>query len=78
MYKRLTLSISKEHIEISKKIARKRKISLSQFVEGYFVELGKMEQSVADRSDSIYRELAGIINTGSPDILSDIFGRKKR
>lgn len=47
-------------------------------VEGYFVELGKMEQSIADRNDSIYRELAGIINTGSPDILSDIFGRKKR
>jgi hypothetical protein len=78
MNTKLTLSITKKEVENAKRIARKKGKTVSRMVEDYFIELGKIEQIGKEINDPILKDLAGIINSGSPDILSDLFGKKKR
>jgi hypothetical protein len=78
MNTKLTLSIPKKQVENAKKIARKRGKTVSKMVEDYFDELNKMDQLATKGSDPIVQDLAGIINTGSADILAELFGKKKR
>jgi hypothetical protein len=78
MNTKLTLSIPKREVDFAKRIAKKRGKSVSKMVEDYFSELKRVEEEAKKVNDPLIIDLAGIISTGSDDIMADIFGKKRR
>ncbi|MCU0388424.1 MAG: DUF6364 family protein [Chitinophagaceae bacterium] len=78
MNTKLTLSIPKREVDFAKRIAKKRGKSVSKMVEDYFSELKRVEEEAKKVNDPLINDLAGIISTGSDDIMADIFGKKRR
>jgi Family of unknown function (DUF6364) len=78
MNTKLTLSIPKVEVDYAKKIAKKRGKSVSKMVEDYFAGLKRIEEESKMDEDSLVRELAGVIASGSDDILADLFGKARR
>ncbi len=78
MNTKLTLSIPKKEVDYAKKIAKKRGKSVSRMVEEYFAGLKRMEEERKNENDQLVKELAGIISTGSEDILADLFNKARR
>jgi hypothetical protein len=78
MNTKLTLSIPKKEVDYAKKIAKKRGKSVSRMVEDYFAGLKRMEEESKNESDQLVNELAGVISTGSEDIMADLFNKARR
>jgi hypothetical protein len=78
MNTKLTLSIPKKEVDYAKKIAKKRGKSVSRMVEDYFAGLKRMEEESKNESDQLVNDLAGVISTGSEDIMADLFNKARR
>ncbi len=78
MNTKLTLSIPKREVEYAKRIAKKRGKSVSKMVEDYFAGLKRMEEESKSHEDVLIKELAGVISSGSDDIMADLFGKERR
>jgi hypothetical protein len=78
MNTKLTLSIPKIEVDYAKKIAKKRGKSVSKMVEDYFAGLKRIEEECKNDEDPLIRELAGVISSGSEDIIADLFGKARR
>jgi hypothetical protein len=78
MNTKLTLSIPKIEVDYAKKIAKKRGKSVSKMVEDYFAGLKRIEEESKSDADPLVSELAGVVSSGSDDILADLFGKARR
>jgi hypothetical protein len=47
-------------------------------VEDYFAGLKRMEEESKNESDQLVNDLAGVISTGSEDIMADLFNKARR
>jgi len=78
MNTKLTLSIPKKDVDYAKKIAKRRGKSVSKMVEDYFAGLKRMEEESKNEEDPLVEELAGVISSGSSDIMAELFGKTPR
>lgn len=78
MNTKLTLSIPKKEVDYAKILAKKRGKSVSKMVEDYFAGLKKIEEESKNDDDQLIKELAGVISSGSGDIMADLFGKPVR
>lgn len=62
MSTKLTLSLDKKVIELAKKYAKEKQVSLSFLVENYLQKLVAEYQFDVENGNSIVEELAGIID----------------
>lgn len=68
----------KKDVDYAKKIAKRRGKSVSKMVEDYFAGLKRMEEESKNEEDPLVEELAGIISSGSSDIMAELFGKTPR
>ena len=68
----------KKDVDYAKKIAKRRGKSVSKMVEDYFAGLKRMEEESKNEEDPLVEELAGVISSGSSDIMAELFGKTPR
>jgi len=68
----------KKDVDYAKKIAKRRGKSVSKMVEDYFAGLKRMEEESKNEEDPLVEQLAGIISSGSSDIMAELFGKTPR
>ncbi len=61
MNAKLTLKLDKEAIELAKRYAKRRGLSLSRMVEIYFVRLAQSEEPPREKLTGVVAELAGVL-----------------
>ncbi len=61
MNAKLTLKLDKEAIELAKRYAKRRGLSLSRMVEIYFVRLAQSEELPREKLTGVVAELAGVL-----------------
>lgn len=74
---KLTLSIPKKDVDFAKKIAKRRGKSVSKMVADYFAGLKRMEEESKNEEDPLIEELAGVISSGSSNIMAELFKSSK-
>jgi hypothetical protein len=67
----------KKDVDYAKKIAKRRGKSVSKMVADYFAGLKSMEEESKNEEDPLVEELAGIISSGSSDIMAELFKSSK-
>jgi hypothetical protein len=67
----------KKDVEYAKKIAKRRGKSVSKMVADYFAGLKRMEEESKNEEDPLIKELAGVISSGSSDIMAELFKSSK-
>jgi hypothetical protein len=77
MNTKLTLSIPKKDVDFAKKIAKRRGKSVSKMVADYFAGLKRMEEESKNEEDPLIEELAGVISSGSSNIMAELFKSSK-
>ena len=77
MKQRITLSLSESSIRFAKKYAKERNMSVSEMFDHYFGTLKKIEDSnkTLKIKDPFVEKFSGIFNSGSKDILKEMFER---
>jgi hypothetical protein len=58
---KLTLKLDKEAIELAKRYAKRRGLSLSRVVESYFLRLAQAEAPPREKLTGVVAELAGVL-----------------
>ena len=77
MKRRITLSLSERSIRFAKKYAKERNMSVSEIFDHYFTTLKNIDDSNKKQKikDPFVEKFSGIFNTGSKDILKEMFVR---
>ena len=75
MKQRITLSLSESSINFAKKYAKKSNSSVSEMFDNYFGTLKKIEETNKKLKvkDPFIEKFAGVFDTGSKDILKEVF-----
>ncbi len=78
MKQKITLSLSDKSVKFVKKYAKERKSSVSEITDHYFETLRKIEEAntLNKKKDAFVEKFGGVFNTGSKDIMKEIFGGK--
>jgi len=58
---KLTLKLDKEAIELAKRYAKRRGLSLSRVVESYFLRLAQSDAPPREKLTGVVAELAGVL-----------------
>ena len=64
---KLTLKLDKDAIELAKRYAKRRGLSLSRVVESYFLRLAQSESPPREKLTGVVAELAGVLRGAEID-----------
>ena len=75
MKQRVTVSLSGQSAKFVKKYAKENNSTVSELVDRYFDMLRRMEEAnrKVKKKDVVVEKFGGVFNTGSKDIMKEIF-----
>ena len=77
MKQRVTVSLSGQSVKFVKKYAKENNSTVSELIDRYFDMLRRMEEAnkKIKKKDVFTEKFSGIFNTGSKDIMKELFGK---
>ncbi len=77
MKNKLTILVEEENIKFAKKFAKDNNTSVSKLMDNFLLDLKKAKKERKITYDPYILKYAGAFNTGSRNIMEEMFGKKK-